>query len=109
MLRITKASDPIEVKTITVVIYAEPGIGKSTLGFTANKPLLLDFDHGSYRAGNRGDTVQIDAWADVTTIAPADLKSYSTLIIDTADPALDLLAVDIIEANPKTGRGRART
>lgn len=109
MLRITKASDPIEVKTITACIYAVPGVGKSTLGFTANKPLLLDFDHGSYRAGNRGDTVQIDAWSDVTGIAPGDLKSYNTLIIDTAGRALDFLTVDIIERNPKMGRGGALT
>jgi hypothetical protein len=109
MLRITKSTDPIEVKTITCCIYAVPGVGKSTLGFTANKPLLLDFDHGSYRAGNRGDTVQINAWADVTSIAADDLKAYGTLIIDTAGRALDFLTVDIIERNPKMGRGGALT
>lgn len=108
-LKITKATDPIEVKTITACIYAIPGIGKSTLGFTAQKPLLLDFDHGSYRAKNRGDTVQIDSWADVAAITADDLKPYSTLVIDTAGRALDELSMTIIRENPKMGRGGALT
>lgn len=105
MLRITKATDVIEVKTITVCIYAGPGRGKSTLGFTATKPLLLDFDHGSYRAGNRGDSVQIESWADVSNITAQDLAPFSTLIVDTAGRALDFLSAAIIRDNPKMGRG----
>jgi hypothetical protein len=108
-LRITKATDPIEVKNITTCIYAVPGIGKSTLGFTAEKPLLLDFDKGSYRAGNRGDTVQIETWEDVTSITPADLAPYATLIVDTAGRALDCLTAQILSDNPKMGRGGALT
>ncbi len=108
-LKITRAIDTIEVKTITACIYAIPGIGKSTLGFTAHKPLLLDFDNGSYRTKNRGDTVQIDSWADVSAITADDLKPYSTLVIDTAGRALDELSVTIIRENPKMGRGGALT
>lgn len=108
-LRITKSTDVIEVKTLSACIYAMPGIGKSTLGFTADKPLLLDFDHGSYRAGNRGDTVQIETWADVTAITPDDLAPYATLVVDTAGRALDVLTTDIIAVNPKHGRGGALT
>jgi hypothetical protein len=108
-LRITKSSDPIEVKNITACIYAVPGIGKSTIGFTAERPLLLDFDKGSYRAGNRKDTVQVDTWADVTSISAADLLPYATLIVDTAGRALDCLTVQIIADDPKMGRGGALT
>ena len=108
-LRITKSTDAIEVKNLTACIYAVPGVGKSTLGFTADKPLLLDFDHGSYRAGNRGDVVQVESWADVTNITAADLAAYKTLVVDTAGRALDALTVDIIAGNPKLGRGGALT
>lgn len=108
-LRITKATDTIEVKNLTVCIYATPGIGKSTLGFTAEAPLLLDFDKGAYRAGNRRDTVQIESWNDVTSIAPADLAPYKTVIVDTAGRALDTLTSAIIAENPKMGRGGALT
>lgn len=108
-LRITKSTDVIEVKNLTACIYAVPGVGKSTLGFTAEKPLLLDFDKGSYRAGNRRDTVQIESWADVTSITADDLAPYSTLIVDTAGRALDALTAAIISENPKMGRGGALT
>lgn len=108
-LKITKASDPIEVKTLAACIYATPGIGKSTLGFTADRPLLLDFDKGAYRAGNRGDCVEVEYWSDVTKITRDDLQPYKTLVVDTAGRALDALTVDIISENPKLGRGGALT
>jgi hypothetical protein len=108
-LRITKATDSIEVKNLTACIYAVPGIGKTTLGFTADKPLLLDFDNGAYRAGNRRDVVQVETWADVTSITQADLEPYKTVVVDTAGRALDCLTVAIIAENPKMGRGGALT
>lgn len=108
-LRITKATDHIEVKTITACIYATPGIGKTTLSFTADAPLLLDFDKGSHRAGNRGDVVEISTWNDVVDIQAADLAQYKTLVIDTAGRALDCLSATITAENPKMGRGGALT
>lgn len=108
-LRITKSTDTIEVSQLTVVIYGTPGLGKSTLGFTAEKPLLLDFDKGAYRAGNRGDTVEVDSWADVMNITATDLAPYRTLVVDTAGRALDALTADIIATDPKKGRGGALT
>jgi hypothetical protein len=109
MLKITKSSEPIHVSTLTVCLYAEPGIGKTSMGFTAEKPLLLDFDKGSYRARNRRDVVQVQSWKDVTDITGEDLKGYSTLVVDTAGRALDMLSADIIGADPKMGRGGALT
>jgi phage nucleotide-binding protein len=109
MLKITKSIDPINVSTLTVVIYSPPGIGKTSMAFTAEKPLLLDFDKGSHRSRNRRDVVQVEKWADVTTITAEDLKGYSTLVVDTAGRALDALAADIIASNPKAGRGGALT
>ncbi|HYE57625.1 MAG TPA: ATP-binding protein [Rhodothermales bacterium] len=109
MLKITKSVQPIEVKTLVTVIYAPPGVGKTSMAFTAEKPLLLDFDKGSYRAKNRRDVVLVDRWADVTDIKAEDLADYKTLVVDTAGRALDALAVDIIRDNPKMGRGGALT
>lgn len=108
-LRITKAEDTIKVNQLTVAIYGSPGVGKTTLAFTAKNPLLLDFDSGAYRSANRQDAVQISSWADVNGIAKDDLKDYSTIIVDTAGRCLDALTVDIIAKNPKMGRGGALT
>jgi hypothetical protein len=105
MLKIIKATEPMPVANIVLTIYAAPGLGKSTLGFTAEKPLMLDFDKGAYRAGNRGDAVTVTRWADVEAMSADDLAPYSTIIVDTAGRALDAMGVDIIAKNPKAGRG----
>ena len=104
-LKVIKATDPITVEKLIATIYAPPGVGKTSLAYTADKPLLLDFDGGVYRSKNRGDAVQVSSWDDVAAISADDLKPYKTLVIDTAGRALDVLSVDIIKKNPKMGRG----
>lgn len=108
-LRITRASDPIAVDRLNVVIYGPPGISKTSVAFTAEAPLLLDFDAGSHRAVNRKDAVRVESWSDVAEITAEDLEPFKTVIVDTAGRALDALTVDIIKANPKHGRGGALT
>ena len=108
-LRITKASEPLFVDRINLCIYGAPGIGKTSLGFTAETPLLLDADEGAYRAANRKDSVVVKKWADMASIQKSDLDPYSTVIVDTAGRTLDKLSADIIEGNPKMGRGGALT
>jgi len=108
-LKITKADDPIRVERLNVCLYGSPGAGKTSLAFTADTPLLLDFDMGSHRAANRKDTVRVGAWGDVVNIGEQDLADYKTVVVDTAGRALDLLTADIIRRNPKLGRGGALT
>lgn len=108
-LKITRATDPITVDRLNVCIYGQPGAGKTSLAFTASRPLLLDFDQGAHRAAGRKDTVQVKAWTDVANIAAADVASFDTIIMDTAGRALDSLATDIMRRNPKAGRGGALT
>lgn len=108
-LKITKSSDPIKVERLNVCLYAPPGIGKTTLAFTSERPLLLDFDQGAHRAANRKDTVRVTSWTDVAEMTAQDLEPYATVIVDTAGRALDHLTADIIRRNPKAGRGGALT
>jgi len=108
-LKITRATDPITVDRLNMVIYGPPGVCKTSLAFTAAAPLLLDFDQGSHRAVNRKDAVRITDWADVASISQEDLEPFKTVVVDTAGRALDSLTQDIIRANPKHGRGGALT
>ncbi|KMM77050.1 hypothetical protein ACP93_02475 [Xanthomonas sp. NCPPB 1128] len=108
-LRIVRSSDPIKVNRLNLCIYAAPGLGKTSISFTADKPLLLDFDRGAHRATNRKDTVQVESWEDVASITADDLADFNTVVVDTAGRALDVLTADIIRRNPKAGRGGALT
>lgn len=103
-LKITPPSEPIATTTLIITLFGQPGIGKSTLAFSAPKPLLLDFDGGAQRAAGRKDTVRVHSWADVADIAQADVAAYDTIILDTVGRALEYLAADLMKGNPKLGR-----
>lgn len=106
-LKVTRADEAIEVKNLCFTVYSQPGLGKTSLAFTASKPLLLDFDKGAYRAVDRKDVVQVETWADVAGITAADVTAYDTIIIDTVGKALDALAQDVIRSNSKLSFGGA--
>jgi hypothetical protein len=105
-MKIIRATDPIPVEHPVLCVYGQPGIGKSSLGYSADTPLLLDFDAGSHRASNRRDTLQIHTWADVTELLDdkAALEPYKSIVVDTVGRLLDVMTLDIIEQNPKLGR-----
>jgi len=106
MLNIVKSSEPIKVDRLKILIYGDPGGGKSSLGFTAKLPILLDFDKGSHRAKNRKDIIRIDNWDDAAAILDAEeeLKEYHTIVIDTVGRMIDYLIEDIITNSPKAAR-----
>lgn len=90
-LNIVTKEQPLHIQNVIVFIYGDPGIGKTSLAFTAKNPILFDFDKGAYRAFDRKDTVQINSWSDVAQFTADDLKGYDTIVIDTAGRVLDLI------------------
>ncbi|WP_440863174.1 ATP-binding protein [Symbiopectobacterium purcellii] len=100
-LNIVKASQPIEVKNLITCIYAPPGLGKTSMAFTSDTPILLDFDKGAHRSQFRKDTVQIGAWDEIEQITATDLEPYNTVVVDTAGRALDCLAAKLMSDNSK--------
>lgn len=107
-LNILKATDPVTIDTLTVLVYGDPGAGKTSLAFSAASPLLLDFDKGAYRSAFRQDSVPIQSWTDIVGLDEKALEPYSTVIVDTAGRCLDVLAADIMreEPNYKTRHGQ---
>jgi len=104
-IHITKADDPIAVNRIVVLVYSAPGVGKTSMGFTASNPLLLDFDEGAYGSEYRKASVQVRTWEDIIGLTADDLAPYDTICIDTVGRLLDALTAYLIAQNPKIEQG----
>lgn len=100
-LHIIRSTDPLPMTTLVVTVYGQPGIGKTSLAFTAERPLMLDFDHGAHRSAFRKDSVRVDTWSDVANLTPEDLAGYKTIVLDTAGRALDAITAHIGRTQPK--------
>jgi hypothetical protein len=89
------------------LIFGQPGIGKSSLGYSTKDGLTLDFDKGAHRAANRRDTLVIDTWRDVAELmdAPAELEPYGALTVDTVGRCLDVMTAHIAATDPKKAPG----
>lgn len=104
MFRITEKNKPMHVGALTVLIYGEAGIGKTTLANTSNNAVVLDFDKGSHRASYRQDVLSIDKWSDIAYNMQDFMKAiekYDTIIIDTIGNMLDYMMLFIIDDNPR--------
>ena len=96
-----------EIRNLVATIHSPPGVGKTSLGFTARTPLLLDFDGNVAKAANRRGKalVEVTDWQDIDGITSADLAPYDTVVVDTVGASLECIIVDMIRKNPKMGRG----
>lgn len=97
-LNIITADQPLNVSAIITYIYADPGLGKTSLGFTADKAVLFDFDKGSHRTGElrRGAVIQVQQWKDVADLTPQDLASFNTVVIDTVGAMLESIKTHLL-------------
>lgn len=87
---ILKANEALPERPVIILLYGDPGIGKTSLFNTSNNPLLIDFDRGKDRAIFRKDTLVVNTWEDVEIEEKAGtFKNYNTVGIDTAKAALD--------------------
>lgn len=100
-LKIVRAYEPLLVEQIVVALYGGPGMRKTTVAFTADDPISIDFDLGAHRAPNRKDAVRPTSWKEAAAMTASDFAGYKTAIVDTAGRALDLLAAQLIAEDPK--------
>ncbi len=92
---------------IKMLVYGQPGAGKTSLALSAPKPLLIDFDNGVNRVDYEliKDTVQVENYVDILNLLNnEDLSDYETLVIDTGGKLLDCMADYLIASNPRLGK-----
>lgn len=95
-----------EVNKFRVLIAGYPGIGKTTLGLSAPKPLLIDVDFGINRtmASVRKDYIQPESYEELLNDLKGDLSDYETIVIDTGGKLLDLMKAYVIKNDIKNAK-----
>lgn len=87
-MAIIKKQDSFPKRPVITVIYAAPGVGKTSVASTSDNPLLVDLDKGASRSAYKIDTLVASKWEEV--LAEKEVfKDYKTCIIDTAKAVLD--------------------
>jgi hypothetical protein len=99
--------EPLPTRSIVTTIYGEPGVAKTSLAFTSENSLLLDFDGGVERSVGRTKTLKLNSWAGVNEFLESDtLEKFNikTLIADTAESMLKYMADFVIQMNPSNAK-----
>jgi adenylate kinase family enzyme len=111
---ITNADETLCVSALFTVLFGAPGVGKTSLAFTAPAGVLhLDFDKGAQRAIQkvRPATVRVESWSDFWGFVKSnDFTDYvtdngiKTVVIDTIGTMLDnCIAPALIASDMKLG------
>lgn len=101
-----KPSELEFVTTIKMLVYGQPGIGKSTMALSAPNPVLFDFDGGVQRVNVafQCPTLQVKSWEEALQ-ALEELRGgeveCSTIVIDTAGKMLDFMSDYIMRNDSK--------
>ena len=104
---IKKPSEIVNVENkFRVLIAGHPGIGKTTLGLSAPKPLLIDVDFGINRvmASARKDFIQPESYEELLNDLKGDLSDYETIVVDTGGKLLDLMKNYVIKNDIKNAK-----
>lgn len=98
---IIKKNDVRPERPVVIVIYGQPGSGKTSIATTAENPVVIDCDRGSDRAVQITDTLIANKWNEIIEQVN-ELSAYKTVVVDTAKAALDdFLSQYVCELNYK--------
>ena len=104
-----KKPSELSVKgTLSVLIYGQPGIGKTTFGVSAPDAVLFDYDGGVQRINGAHQvlTLQPTSWEDTNAALKEiaeEMPEVKTIVIDTVGKMLDFMSAYIIKTDPKMG------
>lgn len=108
-LKIIEPTDTITVEYPIFTIFGQPGACKTSLGFSAENAILLNYDKESAlaRAVNRGRSVNVLTVEDHNELVKQTetfFEPFSTVVIDPIGSCVDLMSAAIIARAPKYGR-----
>lgn len=103
---ILKQTDVTPRRPVIIMIYGQPGSGKTSVATTTENPLIIDTDKGFDRSVRRVDTLIANKWQDVLTEQNnGSLAQYKTIILDTVRGCTDdYLQAYVVEQDYKLQR-----
>jgi len=104
MTLIKKPSEINKDIKLKILVYGEPGTGKTTLALSSPNPLLIDFDNGLHRVSKQyqTDSVQVESYQNLLDIlTKEDISDYKTIVIDTLGKMVDRIGDWLALSNPK--------
>lgn len=95
---------------LTMLIYGQPGSGKTTLALSSPSPVLIDADLGMKRVEKRFQcpALPLQKYEDLLTLLSQDnneLDPFKTIVIDTMGKLIDRMGDHLSKINPKLKRG----
>jgi len=95
MLKVTNSKDSARAPAINMLVYGQPGQGKTTFAANSENCLVADVENGAVFLGVHGiscDVVHIDKWDDIEELeALVKAKGYKTIVIDPLGELLEKL------------------
>lgn len=91
---IKQESQNFTEENLIMILNGLPGVGKTTLAFSAPDVLLIDFDKGVKRTKpeHRKDIISISSYDELLNdIRNPQMKNYKTVVFDTCGQFIDLL------------------
>lgn len=109
MALIKKPSEIEAKKNISMMIYGQPGMGKTTLSISAPSPVLFDFDNGINRinAAHQVDTLQVTKWEEIMeAMVEVAQGGYKTIVIDTLGKMVGYIERYIVQNDTIANKGK---
>ena len=94
-MAIIRKNDVAPQRPVIILIYGEPGSGKTSVANTAESTIMCDCDRGFDRAAIRVDTITANKWEDILQ-DEGEFKNYKTISLDTCRSALDDYLIDYV-------------
>lgn len=107
---LVKSNEPLGQSPAIILLFGDPGVRKTSIGHTFEKPILIDFDRGVKRSFGRRDVLAVEDWDEVLREDRAGLfKQFKTVVIDTAKACLDdFLMVYVVNQDYKLATNKLK-
>lgn len=91
--------------SVTMLVYGQGGVGKTTFSSTAPNPIIADCENGSKYFGLRGikvDVAQINTWEDIQEFYKfAKDSEYETIVVDPIGELMEKLKIHLVNSKEK--------